>query len=81
MDTTDINNILSKKGKQFKNESNQYIDLKGNLNTNDNPFIKASNNQNSKKEKKIKYQIVNQNINIIRSLLLNLIQKILKNWI
>ena len=51
MDTTDINDILSKEGKQFKSEPNQYMDLKGNLNTNDNPFIKASNNQNAKKQK------------------------------
>ena len=51
LDTTDINDILSKEGKQFKSEPNQYMDLKGNLNTNDNPFIKASNNQNAKKQK------------------------------
>ena len=39
IDIKGLNDILFKKGKKTKKESNKFIDLKGNLNSNNNPFI------------------------------------------
>ena len=42
LDTKEINDYITKKGKFMKNAMLGYIDLRGNLNNNNNPFIKSS---------------------------------------